>query len=77
MMACTVTYMTDQVCHPIDRGLGYVIAVIDALLHTVREDGGLWVLSHSCVLKIMAQTVSRRSFRCSRPPKESPRAHYR
>ena len=72
MMACMVTYMTDQVCHPIARGFGYVIAVIDALMHIVREDGGLWVLSHSCVLTIMALSVSRRSLRCPRPSKDRP-----
>jgi hypothetical protein len=67
MMACMVTYLTGQMCHPIDGGLGYVIAVIDALLHTVREDGGPWVLSDSCALMAVALTVSQRSFVCPWP----------
>ena len=69
-MACMVTYLTSQVCHHIDGGLGYVIPVIDALLHTVREDEGPWVLSDSRALMAVAMTVSQRSFVCPRPLKD-------
>jgi hypothetical protein len=64
-----VADLTSQVCHQIDGRLGYVTLVIDALLHTVREDGGPWVLSDSRALMI-ALTVSQRSFVCPRPLKD-------
>jgi len=65
-MACMVTYLTSQVCHPFDGELGNVIAVIDASLHTFSDDGDPRVLSYSCVLRSMALTVSQRSFSMSR-----------
>jgi len=65
-MACMVTYLTSQVCHPFDGGLGCVIPVIDALLHTFSDDGDPGLLSYSCVLTAVALTSSQHSFSMSR-----------